>query len=117
MGFTVQPWTLDGSTRSAQQSYLVPLSAARSLGGQLGANGGGTCDSFGPDSFNGQPWQQVTMVLEWFSDSLRFLVYKDVIALDAIPSSSDRLIASWVYTGARPTAGNPPSSHWHVNMW
>lgn len=63
---TVQPWTHDGgATRDQMQSQLLRIDNARDFGGSAGSEGGGGCNEWGEDSFNGALWQQLTLVLQW----------------------------------------------------
>ena len=109
LSFTVQPWSTDGSTRDPLQSHLAHLIGATSYGGQGGSYG---CDEWGPDGFGGQPWQTITLVLDWRADKLNYYVFNGAQSLASASTATP--LTSWSFRGERPTPGG---ARVHFNLW
>ncbi len=117
MSYTLQPWSADGgATRDYAMSRQLRLDGAADFGGQNGAEGAGSCDEWGPDSFNGARWQRLTMVLQWYSGVLRFFVFDGLHALAELPAARAALLGGFEITDASrmPTPGD---ERVHLNLW
>lgn len=117
VSMTVQPWSLDGgATRDAGQSQLMRIDNARELGGSAGAEGGGGCNEWGADSFNGARWEQLTLVMQWYPNVLRFFVFDGHHPLNTLTQSKASLLGGWdVKDSSRhPTPGD---ERVHFNLW
>ena len=117
MSYTLQPWSADGgATRDYSMSRQLRLDGAADFGGQNGAEGAGSCDEWGPDSFNGARWQRLTMVLQWYSGVLRFFVFDGLHALAELPAARAALLGGFEITDASrmPTPGD---ERVHLNLW
>lgn len=118
VSFTIQPWSLDGTTRNPLASHLTRIDAATDSGGELGPEGGGACDAFGPGSFGGATIQTLTFVILWFPDQLRFAYFDGDIPMAQLASSKLKLLGSWNYMGAKPTPNFAnPSLGVHMHLY
>lgn len=116
MQFVRQPATTPGNIKR------VDISRATSFGGAYGPYGAGTCDELGLDTFNGAPFNKLTLVMQWHSGPprplLRFFVFDGHFALADLttPGAAASALASWDYagTGAIPSAG---TEKFHFNAW
>lgn len=115
VSFTIQPWSLDGTTRNTLASHLTRIDAATDSGGELGRQGGGACDAFGPGSFNGASIQTLTFVIVWLPERLQFYYFDGDVPMQQLASKVP--LGTWTFKGAIPTtnAANPALGvHMHL---
>lgn len=117
VSMTVQPWSRDGgASRDNEASRLLRIDTATDFGGSNGAEGGGGCNEWGPDSFNGGIWQKLTLVLQWYPHVLRFYVFDGHKQLGVLTNSRDSLLGGWDVSeqSRHPTPGD---ERIHYNLW